>query len=182
MPKGRAVDGGHGVLTDHSIPRSAQRIAFESAAAWRLAGFSKEDSGNRELGLAYAEVHLSSRDRRQRDEAVRLLEAAPPDAAVQVRLADLYQRGGQLDRAERLYRAVLERDRGNTVALVNLGGILASRGLLAEAVPMWRQALNANPCLEEAALNLTTALTALKDVSGAEAVRRARSFCVFGSP
>jgi len=177
MPKGRVVDGGHGVLTDHSIPRRATRIAFEQPSPWRLVGFSPADSGGRELGLAYAEVFLRTGDRRQRDEAVRLLEAAPRDPAVELRLADLYQRAGQFNRSEALYRAVLERDANNRVALVNLAGLVAARGLLKDAIPMWRRALNQNPCLEEATLNLITALRALNDAPAVDAIEKARAFC-----
>ncbi len=177
MPKGRVVDGGHGVLTDHSIPRRAVRIAFESPAPWRLAGFSRADSGSRELGLAYAEVFLRTGDRRQRDEALRLLEAAPRDPAVELRLADLYQRGGQPGRAEPLYRSILARDSRNLVALVNLAGLLAERGRLKEAVPMWRRALDQNPCLDQAVQNLITALRAMNEAASAEAVRKTRAFC-----
>ncbi|MGH9722888.1 MAG: cytochrome c3 family protein, partial [Bryobacteraceae bacterium] len=137
MPKGRVVDGGHGVLTDHSIPRRAARIAFEQPTPWRLAGFSRADAGDRELGLAYAEVFLRTGDRRQRDEALRLLESAPPGPAVELRLGDLYQRTGQIARAETLYRSVLKQDANNVVALVNLAGVVASRGRLDDAILMW---------------------------------------------
>jgi len=177
MPKSRVVDGGHGVLTDHSIPRRAVRIAFEQPFPWRLVGFSAADSGHRELGLAYAEVFLRTGDHRQRDEALRLLEAAPSDPAVDLRLADLYQRSSQLARAETLYRTVLKRDANNLVALVNLAGIVAARGQLNEAIPMWRRALDQNPCLEEATVNLITALQALKDTSAINALEKGHAFC-----
>jgi hypothetical protein len=179
MPKGRVVDGGHGVLTDHSIPRATHRLAFESPAPWRLAGFSRGVPGTRELGLAYAEVFLKTGDRRQRDEAIRLLEQAPRDTAVAVRLADLYQRTGRAGLAEELYRVALEREPSNRVALVNLAGIVASRGGLVDAIAMWRAALKQNPCLDEAAMNLVTALSALGDRAEAEAVQQARTACGF---
>ncbi|MGH9675403.1 MAG: hypothetical protein ACRD44_19705, partial [Bryobacteraceae bacterium] len=177
MPKGRVIDGGHGVLTDHSIPRGTHPIAFESAAPWRLVEFLSGDSGAREIGLAYAEVFLKTRDRRQRDEAIRRLEGVPRDAEVAVRLADLYQRIGRHALAEELYRAALAREPSNRIALVNLAGIVASRGRLMDAIVMWRNALKQNPCLNEASINLVTALSALGDRLAAEAVRQARRAC-----
>jgi hypothetical protein len=179
MPRDRVVDGGHGVLTDHSIPRQLRRVELEPTSAWRLVGFSPADSGARELGLAYAELFLRTRDRRQRDEAFRLLQTVPPDVTVELRLADLYQRGGQLPRAEHLYRSVLKQNGNNLVALVNLAGIVASRGGsgLQEAALMWHRALEQNPCLEEALINLITVVRALGDASALNALEKARGKC-----
>lgn len=172
MPRGQVVDGGHGVLTDHSIPRRSLSMAFEAARNWRLAPFSPRDVGERELGLAYAEVFLRTGNGSQRDEALRLLERAGHDPAVQLRLADLYQRRGDIARAAPLYQAVLTRDAGSTVALVNLGAILGGQGRLRDAIPLWRRALAANPCLQEAAQNLITALRFQGDDAGADGVHR----------
>ena len=101
------------------------------------------------------------------------------EPAAQARLAHLSQGRGDPARAEALYRAVLGRAPHNAVALVNLGVILGSRGRLAEAIELWRRALAANPCLEEAAQNLITALRAQKNDTAAAVVQQARSFCDF---
>ena len=73
MPKSRAADAGHGVFTDHSIPRVPGRARARPAASWNLRGFSAADAGDRELGLAYAEIGVRTSNRRQQAEAIRLL-------------------------------------------------------------------------------------------------------------
>jgi hypothetical protein len=179
MPKSRAADAGHGVFTNHSIPKNPGSIRKQSGPSWRLRGFTIADSGDRELGLAYAELGVQTNDRRQQDEAIRLLTAAPQDAEVQVRLADLQERAGKPARAAALYRGALAQDRSSVVALVNLGRLYGSTGLLDQAVTLWREALNLNPCLGEAGENLEVALRAKNDARGADAIRRAQQDCVF---
>ena len=179
MPKSRAADAGHGVFTDHSIPRVPGRARARPAATWSLRGFSAADAGDRELGLAYAEIGVRTGNRRQQTEAIRLLTAAPQDAEVQVRLADLQERAGNSGRALELYRAALRQDPNAVVALVNLGRLYGSSGLLDEAVALWREALKHNPCLAEAGANLQIALRAKKDTAGEEGVRRSQQFCLF---
>ena len=156
MPRERVVDGGHGVLTDHSIPRRPRtRIpASEGTQSWRLTG---PDMSSRELGLAYAEVALRTGDRRQSEEAVRLLTTVPLDAAVAVRLADLYQRKGNQKSAQTLYETALKLDPNSVVTLVNLGAIYASSGDIRRAIPLWREALKRNPLLTEAQQNIRAA-------------------------
>ena len=180
MPKSPAADAaGHGVFTDHSIPRVPGRGRAQPAASWNLRGFSAADTGGRELGLAYAEVGVRTGDRRQQAEAIRLLTAAPQDAEVQVRLADLEERAGNSGRALTLYQSALRKDPNAVVALVNLGRLYGSSGLLDQAIALWREALQRNTCLAEAGANLQIALRAKKDTVGAEAVRRSQAFCVF---
>jgi hypothetical protein len=179
MPKSHAADAGHGVFTDHSIPRNAQRSASKTATPWKLRPFTAADRGDRELGLAYAEVGVRTGDRRQQAEAIRLLTAAPQDAEVQVRLADLQERAGNPGRAVALYQAALRQDPNAVVALVNLGRLYGSGGLLDRAIALWREALQRNPCLAEAGTNLRIALQAKGDTAGETAVESGQRFCVF---
>ena len=179
MPKNPAADAGHGVFTDHSIPRIAGRARAQPAASWKLRGFSAADAGDRELGLAYAEVGVRTGSRPQQAEAIRLLMAAPQDAEVQVRLADLQERAGNSGRALALYQAALRQDPNAVVALVNLGRLYGSSGLLDQAIALWREALKRDPCLDEAGANLRIALRAKNDTAGGDAVRRSQEFCSF---
>lgn len=178
MPKAAAADAGHGVFTDHSIPRVAPR-ATGVEKAWRLKSFLPEGATDRELGLAYAEVAVRTGDRRQLSEAIRLLSGSAADAEVEVRLADLLERTGAADRALELYRNVLRRDPTQVVALVNLGRLYGTKGYVDEAITLWREALKSNPCLAEAGTNLQIALRAKNDGAGADAVKKAQAFCVF---
>jgi tetratricopeptide (TPR) repeat protein len=175
MPKGRAVDGGHGVFTDHSIPRRAG--AAPAPVSWRVRGFSAADAGDRESGLAYAEIYLTTGDKRQRSEAIRLLTSVQLDAEVEVRLADLYERTGNPERALPLYQSALRKSPDALVALVNLGRLYGSGGQLKAAIELWRAALRRNPCVVEAGLNLQIALRATGDIEGARAVKEGQSWC-----
>jgi tetratricopeptide (TPR) repeat protein len=140
MPKSPVVDGGHGVLTDHSISLSQSRAA---SAGHDLTAFLG-DPDDRSIGLAYAELG----DPRARGY---LLRAKPADAEVRLRLAATETNSV---RASALYESVLREKPGQTVALVNLGSLYARAGRLEEAGKLWEAALQANPGLEEAALNL----------------------------
>jgi hypothetical protein len=179
MPKARAVDGGHGVFTDHSIPRRAGAAPAQAAGSWRVQGFSIADAGDRESGLAYAEIYLTTGDERQRNEAIRLLASAPPDAEVEMRLADLYERTGNSERALQLYQSALRKTPDKLVALVNLGRLYGSGGQLKAAIELWRAVLRRKPCLAEAGINLQIALRAIGDIEGAHAVKEGQSWCQF---
>lgn len=155
MPKTQSADVSHGVMTDHSIPRSPLRsskwtptelVAFFGAA------------NDRALGLAYAELG----DPRAREY---LLRARPADWPVRLRQAVLETNPV---RAAALYESVLTERPADTAALVNLGTIYASAGKLEQAGRLWERALIANPAIEEAVLNLAqirppaTAITILQ--------------------
>ena len=53
---------------------------------------------------------------------------------------------------------VLSSDPANTTALVNLGAIYGAAGRTSEAAALWQRALETNPALESAALNLSRVL------------------------
>jgi hypothetical protein len=178
MPKNRAADANHGVFTDHSIPRIPGGVRNQSAASWRLRGFAPADKGERELGLAYAEIGVRTGDKNQQAEAIRLL-SGKGDAEAQVRLADLEERAGHPKQAMALYQAALREDANSVVAMVNLGRLYGSSGSLDEAIRLWREALKRDPCLAEAGANLQIALRAETDNEGAEKVRRSQEFCSF---
>jgi tetratricopeptide (TPR) repeat protein len=177
MPKLPASDVRHGVFTDHSIPKVPTKLA--PSPAWQLRGFYAADAGDRELGLAYAEVAARTGDRRQQAEAIRLLTLAPQDAEVEARLAYVFEKTGSPDRAATLYQAALRQDPNQIVAMVNLGRLLGSQGFLDRAIALWRAAIERNPCLEEAGANLQIALRAKDDPAAAEIVRRDQNGCIF---
>jgi len=146
MPKTKSADANHGVLTDHSIPRTA-KPALQNAATPALAAFLGV-ADDRALGLAYAELG----DPRARSY---LSSAQPADWPVRLRLAVVEPVAA---RAAALYESVLKDQPGETAALVNLGILYAAAGRTKEAIAVWERALAANPAAEEAALNLSIAL------------------------
>jgi tetratricopeptide (TPR) repeat protein len=143
MQKSQTVDVGHGVMTDHRIQRSSRRSSTQENKTQDLQSLLGK-SDDRALGLAYAEVG----DARARQY---LLRAKPADAAVLVRLAAL-ERNPKL--AAEKYEAALREDHANPVALVNLGALYAEAGRIEDAARMWQRALEVNPAIEGAALNL----------------------------
>jgi tetratricopeptide (TPR) repeat protein len=149
MPKTRVVDGGHGVLTDHSIPRKPRHL--ESKSNWRLTTFRGFTATDRELALAYAETNQVAESRR-------LLRNVQPDAPVLIRLGE--------------WEAALRADPNSTVAMVNLGVQRANSGNLAAAESLWRQALKRNPGLIEAGSNLVRLLEAAGRKNEAQEVLR----------
>jgi tetratricopeptide (TPR) repeat protein len=141
MPKTHVVDGGHGVLTDHSIPSGRKRPAAPPGQDL-IAFLGTAD--DRALGIAYAEAG----DPRARQY---LMRAEPADAEVLLRLAAIES---DSPRSVALYESVVRLDPSQTVALVNLGSLYAKAGRLNEAAQLWQRALAANPAIEAAVLNL----------------------------
>ena len=148
MPKTAAVDAGHGMFTDHSIPRDP-RPKLSAKRPKQLVAFLGE-ADDRALGIALAETG----DPRAREH---LLRAKPADAEVLLRLATLEK---DPERAASLYAGVLRDDPANPTALVNLGALHAQAGRVADAAKLWQRALETNPAIEGAALNLSQVLTA----------------------
>jgi predicted CXXCH cytochrome family protein len=200
MPKSRAVDGGHGVMTDHSVPLRGAASGTDPEAARKTAApdatrklipFPGYRSDGWMLGLAYAEVATPDGDKSHEDEALRLLSAelnarqqtgvAKPAGAVDgelfARLGFLYGRRGDAARAARAYETALRIDPGRVDAMVNLGGIYAGQGRLEEAEKLWREALLRNAGLTEASINLARLYFSQKKLSLArEILTRALRF------
>lgn len=146
MPKSTAVDAGHGVFTDHAIPRDP-RQSHKPASPKHLVAFLGA-ADDRALGIAYAEIG----DPRARDV---LQRAQPADPEVLLRRAVLE---GDPARGAGLYEAVLRSDASNPTALVNLGVLYGQSGRVKDAVRLWQRALEVNPAIEGAALNLAQVL------------------------
>jgi tetratricopeptide (TPR) repeat protein len=69
-------------------------------------------------------------------------------------LGNAYHRRGELDLAEREYRAALEADPSSHTAFYNLGNLALDRGRLDEAERLYRRTLALQPDSAEAAYNL----------------------------
>jgi Flp pilus assembly protein TadD len=176
------MDGNHGVMTDHSLPRRALTTnSTASDAPHRLLPFPGFTSDERSLGLAYAELALTQSDADAAAEALRLLTNAlaqsPNDAAVLTQLGFLHEQRGDTARAARAYELALQLEPRRTVALINLGGIYAAHGRTDEAVKLWRAALAGNAGLTEASLNLARVYLARKQIEAArETLQQALRF------
>ena len=151
MPKARAVDGGHGVMTDHGIPLRGPLIGpflgtrpeteagpagglhkmDPAGGARKLVPFPGFRSDDRMLGLAYAEVALVSGAQFHESEAFRLLTAAlnalAPNGAVRAGDAEFFAR---------------------------LGFLHQQRGALPQAARAYEIALQTEPSRTDALVNL----------------------------
>jgi hypothetical protein len=177
MPKTKVADGGHGVLTDHAIP-AVVGISQAAANLVKLEGFSVSDRGDRELGLAYAEVFARTNNAMQSAEAIRLLSKVAEDAEVDERLADLYLARGDFALALPRYRSALRKRPGSIPALVNLGKLYGVAGKLEEAKALWREALKRNPCQSEASQNLKLAIESQGGSAEMDPALSRRAHCV----
>jgi hypothetical protein len=173
MPRMESADISHTAVTDHRIVRERLTETPRPSTVGRLIPFGAIPSAPRELGLAYGEVALRG-DAFAAAEATRLLEEArqqhPADADVLTRLGYLYQARGDLDRAEQSYAQALKADPRRAVVAGNVGVFNARRGLLTQSLALWRTAFETNPQLSEIGVNLSRALCAQGDASGAATV------------
>ncbi len=174
MPQSAAKDAQHVVLTDHSIPRRPRGHADLASAPSdsQLEPFGAGKASPRDLALAYAIAAVGKTGGADRARATSLLENAvketPNDVEVLLYLAEIYRTGGKNDLARPLYEKAITLDKNQVTASVGLGGIMMERGLFAEAIRLWNDALSKNAGLELVRLNLSVALLQAGDRTGAE--------------
>jgi len=170
MPRGQSADISHTAVTDHRILREP-KAAPSGRVGDRLTAFGEAEAGDRERGLAYADIALRG-DERAASEARRLLEGAvvryPADPAVLTRLAWLEQARHKIAEAETLYEEAMAVDPDEPVAATNLGVILAERGQPARALDVWRPAFERHPDASELGVDLAVAMCQTGDWKDAE--------------
>lgn len=86
-------------------------------------------------------------------------ESKPPNVDAQVEEGLEAHAAGDIERAVKIYNAVLAKQPANKYALYNLGLIDQNAGRLKEAIARYRAALVADPDFEPALFNLAIALT-----------------------
>lgn len=172
MPKSKVADGGHGMLSDHSISRrpDTERKVQAASVPQPFAGFP---AGAREIGLAYAELAAAQGKPELLTAARRLLQDASDSGASDPllfsRLAWTEQRMGENETAIVSYRKALEQEPWSAFVLGNLGVLEARRGRLDEAIGLWRRGLKADPANHEILVNLRDTLQRLGRDEGAKA-------------
>jgi tetratricopeptide (TPR) repeat protein len=149
----------HAAQVDHTISRipanvSAPVVSDDAS----LVPFPGSTAGDRELGLAYASEALPQNNRVWGMRALELLKKTnSDDSMVAVQLAQLYDRMRQEQEACGLFAQAVNQGAQSPGALVNLGTCQAKQGDLDSAIRSWTQALQRNPGLEAARLNLAVA-------------------------
>jgi predicted CXXCH cytochrome family protein len=163
MPTRKTVDISHEQVTDHDIearPATSTGLQLSSLGAkddLRLVAVGGFESGNRETGLAYAQL-AERGDRTAARRALDLLGKLPPtvpaDVDVAVRLGYLEQVNGDAVKAQASYKSALETDPWEPTALANLAVLDAGSGRVAEAINLLQRLVDADPSRTAAGLNL----------------------------
>jgi Flp pilus assembly protein TadD len=150
MPKSRAVDGGHTVFTDHSIPRRAARPQQQRIADLQpFFTTARAGSSARNPGLAYAEAGRRLHRADWLQKAWPLLRQAaiggPGDPALYTEIARFLDAAGKRDEARRYYRLSLESDVAQFDALMDLARLLEQKGEGVEAAALLQRAATVCP-------------------------------------
>jgi len=166
MPTRSTLDISHEQLTDHDIEAKPKRTEESTplmltdltrVRARELVPVGNVTAGDRELGLAYAELAQRG-DRDSGERALRLLKSAEAkgadDADLHDRLGYLLQVSGDARGATAEYLAALRERPLDTTAAANLAVLDAGTGQAAEAVRLLAQVVKDDPSQTAAGLNL----------------------------
>ena len=171
MPTRTTLDISHEQLTDHDVearPSSSNSSAASGlvltdlsnptrARSRELVPVGSVTAGDRELGLAYAELAQHG-DRESGERALKLLKAAEAkgadDADLHDQLGYLLQVSGDKNGAADEYLAALKERPGDTTAAANLAVIDAGMGRSSEAVGLLTQVVAEDSSQTAAGLNL----------------------------
>jgi predicted CXXCH cytochrome family protein len=162
MPTRSTLDISHEQLTDHDIeanPKRSSRILTDltRGSARDLVPVGGVTAGERELGLAYAELAQHG-DRSSGEKALQLLKAAEAhgsnDADLHDRLGYLLQVSGDARGAASNYFASLKERPQDSTAAANLAVLDAGMGQSGEAVRLLTQVVKEDPSQTAAGLNL----------------------------
>jgi tetratricopeptide (TPR) repeat protein len=161
MPSRGTADISHQQVTDHNIeahpvnPQLPQTM--DATGSYDLVAVGPFPAGDRELGLAYAQ--LAARGLPEAGEkALRLLtkaaQSGQSDHELEARLGYLLQISGDDQKASAAYAAALQSDPYDPTALANLAVLDASSGHVAEAIHLLERLTHVDPSQTSAGLNL----------------------------
>lgn len=157
MPSRSAFDISHEQVTDHDIERKPSKENQKPRAIDELVPVGGEKVGDRELGLAYAQLAQRG-DQRAGERAMRLLlraeRAGDADEQVHVNLGFLEQISKNLSAADDEYAAALQDNPYNPTALTNRAVLEAGQGDLRGAVQLLQRLITADPSQTRAGLDL----------------------------
>ena len=157
MPTRNTADISHEQVTDHNIerqPTENKPVHTAGATLVPVGGFAV---GDRELGLAYAQMAQRG-DRAAGERALQLLQRASStgaaDEQVSLHLGFLYQLSGDSEQARQQYTRTLELNPHEPVALSNLAVLEASAGHVSAAVHLLSTLVAADKSQTAAGMNL----------------------------
>jgi predicted CXXCH cytochrome family protein len=140
MPRRKTTDVAHEQATEHGIPErpSYSRANFMSSADMaKLVPVGNETAGDRELGLAYAQLgeggnHLAAENAQKYLQKAE--KAGADDEVLHSQLGLIEQMAGNTQQARKEYKAALGKDPNNPTALGNLAVLDASLGQTEDTV------------------------------------------------
>ena len=92
-------------------------------------------------------------------------------------------KGGNLNEAEHIYRAILQSQPKNADANHNLGVITVSLDQIEAALPLFQNALDTNPNIEQYWLSYVDALVKAERLKDAkQAIKKAKKVCAIALP
>jgi tetratricopeptide (TPR) repeat protein len=158
MPMRETTDISHEQLTDHDIERHPREDGGKPGGEREtLVPVGDLRAGDRELGLAYAEL-AERGDRRSGERALMLLTKAERegmnDADLHVQLGYLEQISGRIADAKREYQAALTENPYENAAMANLAIIDATQGNIDAALKLIDSAVANDPSQTAAGLDL----------------------------
>ena len=162
MPTREAADISHEQATDHNIqrhPHSSVPVArfLEASEADDLLPVGKVSAGDREMGLAYAQLAEGGNEK-DAEKALSLLLRAEKNGANDVelhtKLGFIEQMSGDKSDARKEYTDSLKENPYDATALGNLAVLDAISGHTADAVSLLQRAVEADPSQLTAGLNL----------------------------
>ena len=183
MERSATTDIAHEQVTDHLIRKRLRDPLLTSSGTGLLEPVGSSRPGDRELGLAYAEMAV----RGDRDAASRALvlltreekeaQGASSDPEVHSRLGFLEQVTGHIDTAAEEYERAIQANPYDSLALGDLGLNRATQHQYAAAERLWKAAFNHDPVQIGAGMNLAVVECATGDRHGAtEALTRLLEF------
>jgi predicted CXXCH cytochrome family protein len=158
MPTRKTLDISHEQLTDHDIEIQRPQLRLvDRVVVPNLVPVGAVNAGDRELGLAYAQLAQHG-DHRASNRAIELLQRAErnggDDNELHDQLGYLLQISDAVTAATREYEAALRQHPQDTTAAANLAVLYARQHRDADALRLLRQAFAEDPSQTAAALNL----------------------------
>jgi len=160
MARPPSNDIAHEQVTDHWIKKRVSQDRLPLATTGDLIPVGGMIAGDRDLGLAYAQMAARG-DQQAGEKAVQFLRrtekqslGAPTDHELHAQLGFLDQLAGKTQDAAEEYRKALVADPFDSLAAGNLALIEAQQHHYPEAIRLWTQVFNHDPVQIDAGLNL----------------------------
>lgn len=164
MARPPSNDIAHEQVTDHWIRKRVSQIALPLAATGDLVVVGGFAAGDRDLGLAYAQM-AERGDREAGTRAMELLAraekqnaGAAKDDELHARLGFLHQLAGDTEAAAVEYEKALEADGNDSLAAGNLALIEAEQHHVGQAAQLWNSVFARDPVELGAGFNLAVVL------------------------